>query len=161
MPTTESWDHVGPHLLRVHVQDADIDLMRHTNNVVYLQWLEDVAWAHSLALGLGPEQYESCGHGLVVRQHELTYLAPTRLNDEVLLGTWIVKVDKLSLHRHFQFVRARDGVTVLRGKTHYVCVDIAGGRVRRMPPAFLATYGGAALNAVDDAPASASAPISA
>jgi hypothetical protein len=78
MDMTENWDHPFPHILRAQVEDAHIDLMRHTNNVVYLQWLEDVAWAHSLALGLGPEQYEFCGHGLVVRQHELTYLAATR-----------------------------------------------------------------------------------
>jgi acyl-CoA thioester hydrolase len=155
MDMTENWDHPFPHILRAQVEDAHIDLMRHTNNVVYLQWLEDVAWAHSLALGLGPEQYEFCGHGLVVRQHELNYLAATRLGEEVLLGTWIAQVDRLSLHRHFQFVRARDGVTVLRGKTHYVCVDIAEGRVRRMPALFLDTYGAAAL-APTDTPASSS-----
>lgn len=146
MTTTETWDHAGPHVLQVCVQDTHIDLMRHTNNVVYLQWVEDVAWAHSNALGLGPEHYQSCGHGLVVRQHELNYLAATRLGEKLLLGTWITGVDKLSLHRQFQFIRAGDGQTVFRARTHYVCVDIALGRVKRMPAEFSAVYSAATVS---------------
>lgn len=140
-----AWDHPEPFILPVRVDASCIDLMGHTNNVVYLKWLEDVAWAHSVALGLGPPQYEALGHGVVVRQHELTYLQATRLDEPLLLATWITAVDKLSLHRAFQFVRETDGATVFRGRTHYVCVDIAQGRVRRMPERFLQTYGPAAL----------------
>ncbi len=134
------WDHPHPHTMTVTVQAQHIDLMRHTNNVVYLQWLEDVAWAHSTALGLGPAEYEALGHGMVVRQHELTYLQATRLGETVVLGTWLTQADKLNLRRHYQFIRLHDGVTVFRGRSHFVCVDIAEGRVRRMPPAFLSAY---------------------
>lgn len=134
------WDHPHPHTMTVTVQAQHIDLMRHTNNVVYLQWLEDVAWAHSTALGLGPAEYEALGHGMVVRQHELTYLQATRLGEAVVLGTWLTQADKLNLRRHYQFIRLDDGVTVFRGRSHFVCVDIAEGRVRRMPPAFLSAY---------------------
>jgi acyl-CoA thioester hydrolase len=140
---TLTWDHPQPFTVDVLVQDTHIDLMRHTNNVIYLQWLEDVAWAHSVALGLGPVEYEALGHGMVVRQHELTYLQPSRLGEHLLLGTWITEVDRLSLHRHFQFIRVEDGVTVFRGRTHYVCVDIAEGRVRRMPAPFQQVYSAA------------------
>ncbi|MGH6648455.1 acyl-CoA thioesterase [Aquabacterium sp.] len=147
MNTTESWDHPRPHILRVTVEEKHIDLMRHTNNVNYLQWLENVAWDHSEKLGLSPVQYEACGHGLVVRQHELNYLAPTLLGDELLLGTWITLVDKLSLYRAFQYVRASDGKTVFRARTHYVCVDIAQGRVKRMPLEFSTVYSAAAVAA--------------
>lgn len=134
------WDRPDPYLIEVTVQDQHIDLMRHTNNVVYLQWLEDLAWAHSVALGLGPKEYEALGHGMVVRQHELTYLQATRLGERLALATWITQADKLSLRRHYQYIRADDGATVFRGQTHFVCVDIAQGRVRRMPAAFFDTY---------------------
>lgn len=139
------WDRPGPHVIEVTVQDQHIDLMRHTNNVVYLQWLEELAWAHSIALGLGPAEYEALGHGMVVRQHELTYLQATRLGEKLALGTWLTFADKTSLHRHYQFIRVDDGVTVFRGRTHFVCVDIAQGRVRRMPPAFQEAYSGAVV----------------
>ena len=135
-----AWDAPSPHVLPVSVADAHIDLMRHVNNVHYLQWLEDVAWDHSIALGMSPQDYARLGHGMVVRRHELDYLVPALLGDRVLLATWIVGLDKLSLHRRYQFVRERDGATLFRGATHFVCVDIDSGRVRRMPPEFTAVY---------------------
>ncbi len=134
------WDHPQPHLHAVVVLPAHIDLMQHTNNVVYLQWLEDIAWAHSQALGLGPQDYEAHGHGMVVRQHELNYLAATRLGDQLVLATWLTAADRLTLTREFQYWRPTDGATVFRARTEYVCVDIAQGRVRRMPGAFLEAY---------------------
>jgi len=135
-----AWDAPNPHVLPVDVTDAYIDLMQHVNNVHYLQWLENVAWDHSVALGMRPEDYTRLGHGMVVRRHELDYVAPALLGDRVLLGTWIIGLDRLSLHRRYQFVRASDSATLFRGATHFVCVDIAGGKVRRMVPEFTAVY---------------------
>jgi acyl-CoA thioester hydrolase len=114
-----TWDLPAPHILPVDVADAHIDLMRHVNNVHYLQWLENVAWDHSIAVGMAPADYARLGHGMVVRRHEL---------------------DRLSLRRRYQFARASDGATLFRGTTHFVCVDIASGRVRRMPPEFTQVY---------------------
>jgi acyl-CoA thioester hydrolase len=137
------WDLPTPFVQPLTVEPSHIDLMQHTNNVHYLQWVEDMAWAHSAALGLGQAEYAALGHGMVVRQHELTYLQPTLLGQTILRGTWLVQIDRLSLYRQHQFVRASDGQTVFRAKTHYVCVDIAQGKVRRMPEAFLKAYGAA------------------
>ena len=135
-----AWDAPAPHVLPVDVAEAHIDLMRHVNNVHYLQWLEDVAWNHSVALGMAPQDYVRLGHGMVVRRHELDYVAPALLGDRVLLATWITGLDRLSRHRRYQFVRAADGATLFRGASHFVCVEIEGGRVRRMPAEFTAVY---------------------
>ncbi len=135
-----AWDFPGPHLMRVIVEAAHIDVMQHTNNVVYLQWLEAVAWDHSRELGLDEADYERLGYGMVARRHELDYLQPTFLGDTVLLATWIIYNDRLSTRRAYQFVREADGQTVFRGRTHWVCVDIKEGRVRRMPPEFQVAY---------------------
>jgi acyl-CoA thioester hydrolase len=137
---TPAWDAPQPHVLPVDVADAHIDLMQHVNNVHYLQWLENVAWDHSVALGMRPEDYTRLGQGMVVRRHELDYVAPALQGDRVLLATWIVGLDRLSLHRRYQFVRESDGATLFRGATHFVCVEIASGKVRRMPPEFGAVY---------------------
>ena len=141
------WDRADPHILPVTVQAQHIDLMRHTNNVVYLQWLEDVAWAHSIALGLGPADYEAMGHGMVVRQHELNYVQATRLGEQLALATWLTEVNRLTMQRHYQFIRLSDGITVFRGRSQFVCVDIAQGKVRRMPAAFFSTYAAAVVAA--------------
>ncbi len=135
-----TWDLPSPHVLRVDVADTHIDLMRHANNVHYLQWLENVAWDHSVALGMRPEDYTRLGQGMVVRRHELDYVLPALLGDRLLLATWIVGLDRLSLHRRYQFARESDGATLFRGATHFVCVDIESGRVRRMPADFTQVY---------------------
>ncbi len=66
-----SWDVASPYVEKVTVQPADIDEFGHTNNVVYLQWLMDVAWAHSISLGLSMDDYRRIGCGVVARKHEL------------------------------------------------------------------------------------------
>lgn len=134
------WDFSAPFLLEKQVAAEHLDAMRHTNNVVYLSWVEEIAWAHSRHLGLGWEEYERLGHGMVARRHELDYLAPTFEGDQLLLATWIIYSDRLSIRRAYQFVRKSDGKTMLRGRTQWVCVDIAEGRVRRMPPEFAEAY---------------------
>ncbi len=138
--TNFEWDYPEPHLLQVMVLPQHIDVMNHTNNVVYQQWMEDVAWSHSLTVGLGPEQYAACGYGMVVRRHELNYLAATYLGDVLSVATWLLQVDKLSTQRVYQIRRESDGMTVFRGATHLVCVEIASGKLKRMPSHFYQAY---------------------
>ena len=134
------WDFPEPHILKVTVRPEDIDAFRHTNNVVYLKWLESIAWDHSRHLGLDWPQYERLGYGMVARRHELDYLLPTFLGEEIWLATWILYTDKLVIRRAYQFLRPADGHTVFRGRTRWVCVDLKEGKVRRMPPEFQAAY---------------------
>ena len=51
------------------------------------------------------------------------------------------------MERHFQVVRADDGINLLRGKMKFVCVDLANGRPRRLPPEFIEGYGPAVVEA--------------
>ncbi|MEC9362689.1 MAG: acyl-CoA thioesterase [Sinimarinibacterium flocculans] len=133
------WDVERPHLDAVTVGAEHLDRFGHTNNVVYLAWLERVAWSHSVSLGLDFEAYERIGAGCVARRHELDYLAPTFGGDRLWLATWVHENDfRLSMWRRYQIVREGDGKTVLRGATQWVCVDMASGRPRRMPAEFRA-----------------------
>lgn len=140
MSPTLNWDHPDPHVMALEVLPEHIDVMRHTNNVVYQQWMEAVAWSHSQANGLGPADYEACGHGMVVRRHELDYLAASHLGERLVIGTWLLRVDRLSTHRVYQIIRRDDGATIFRGATHLVCIEIATGRLKRMPAHFHETY---------------------
>lgn len=137
---TPNWDFPAPHVQKQLVDETHLDLMRHTNNVVYLAWVEQVAWDHSRQLGLGWEDYVRLGHGMVARRHELDYLSPTVAGDRLLLATWIVEADRLSITRAYQFVREQDIKTVFRGRTRWVCVDLDQGRPRRLPAEFEQAY---------------------
>ena len=136
-----AWDVATPFTQPVTVQASDLDEFGHTNNVVYLSWLERIAWAHSISLGLSMDAYRRLGCGCVARKHELEYLAPTFAGDELEVGTWVHENDgRLTMWRAYQILRARDGKTVLRGRTQWVCVDLATGKPRRMPPEFVDGY---------------------
>lgn len=135
------WDHPNPFTRSVAPQPADIDGLNHTNNAVYLQWCETTAWAHSEALGLGLADYRRLDRAMAIHRGEYDYLLPTQVGDELVLGTWLSPGDgKVKMERRFQLIRSRDGATVLRGRWVLVCIELASGRARRMPPEFLAAY---------------------
>ena len=141
MYKTLPWDMPTPFIERVTVTAEHLDAFGHTNNVVYLQWLERVAWAHSNTLGLGFADYQRLNAGCVARKHELDYLAATHTGDELLLATWVHENDgKLSMWRRYQIIRVADAKTILRGQTHWVCVAMDTGRPKRQPAEFLAAY---------------------
>lgn len=132
-----------PHAFTLSVAPgpADIDGLNHTNNAVYVRWCEQAGWAHSEALGLGIDDYRRLDRAMAIRRAEYDYILPTSLGEALLLATWLGAGDgRLSMERHFHLVRAADGATVLRGRWDLVCIDISGGRPRRMPPEFVATY---------------------
>lgn len=136
-----AWDHPHPFVRPVAPGRQDIDGLEHTNNAVYLQWCERVAWAHSEALGLGLADYRRLDRAMAIRRGEYDHLLPTLLGDELLLGTWLLPGDaRMRMERRFQLLRPRDGATVLRARWELVCIEISSGRARRMPVEFTAAY---------------------
>ncbi len=58
------------------------------------------------------------------------------------LATWIVDWDqRLKMTRRFQLIRPRDGATLLRAHTTFVCIELSSGKPKRMPAEFLDGYG--------------------
>jgi acyl-CoA thioester hydrolase len=140
-PTLLAWDIATPFVQRLLVGAEHQDAFGHTNNVEYLRWLEQLAWAHSAALGLDMATYRALNAGCVARRHELDYLLPTYAGEALWLATWIHENDgRVSMWRRYQIIRESDGKTVMRGCTHWVCVDMVTGKPRRQPPAFLEAY---------------------
>jgi acyl-CoA thioester hydrolase len=141
------WDHPQPFCLQLEVKAEHIDALNHTNNTVYVKWCEDVAWAHSSALGLDVESYRQLNRAMAITRSEYNYLQASRQGDELIAATWITQWNgKLTMRRHFQILRPNDGVTVLRGTMDFVCIEISTGRPRRMPAEFIDGYGPAVLN---------------
>ncbi|SDI28120.1 acyl-CoA thioesterase [Propionivibrio dicarboxylicus] len=147
-----NWDFPHPYTLPIVPSENEIDGLNHTNNAVYVQWCETVAWAHSQSLGLGIDDYRRLDRGMAIRHAAYDYLLPSFLGDELLLGTWLVASDgNLLLERRFQLLRVADAAVILRGTWKLVCIELSSGSVRRMPPEFRDAY----LSALVDAEAPA------
>lgn len=135
------WDHPQPFTLALQPQPADIDGLNHTNNAVYVQWCEKVAWAHSESLGLALADYQRLDRAMAIRRGEYDYLLPSLLGEQLLLGTWLTASDgKLTMERRFELKRAADGLTLMRGRWELICIEMSSGRPKRMPVEFVQVY---------------------
>jgi acyl-CoA thioester hydrolase len=144
------WDRPAPFTLALTPQPADIDGLDHTNNAVYVQWCEQIAWAHSEALGLSLADYRRLDRAMAIRECHYDYLLPSGEGEPLMLGTWLTASDgKLTMERRFQLRRASDGVTIVRGRWALVCIEISSGKPRRMPAEFLVGYEAAVVAAPD------------
>lgn len=142
----DPWDYPAPFTVETEVQSADIDGLEHTNNTVYVKWCEQVAWAHSDALGLDLDTYRKLDRAMAITRAEYDYLQASRLGDRIAVGTWIVSWDeRLTMQRRFQVKRVADGVTLLRGSMRFACIELSTGRPRRLPREFIQGYGPAVL----------------
>ena len=72
--------------LTTKVLAEHIDNLGHVNNVQYLQWVQEAAFAHWEALI--QNQKETLGIW-VVRSHSITYKNPAFINDEITLKTYV------------------------------------------------------------------------
>lgn len=115
----------------VIAQADDLDERRHVNNLVYVRWIQKVAVAHWRALAPDVDQ---TAIAWVVLRHEIDYLQPARLGDEITLRTWVGKASGLSFERHTEILRRRDGELLARARTLWCPVDAETGRPKRVGP---------------------------
>lgn len=112
----------------VVVQQADLDERAHVNNVVYVRWVQEIATAHWRALASAAAQAEIAW---VALRHEIDYLAPAVLGDELVLRTWVGVAERLTFERFTEIRRADDGRVIARARTLWCPVDMRTGRPRR------------------------------
>jgi acyl-CoA thioester hydrolase len=135
------WDFPRPYTISISPAANEIDGLNHTNNAVYVQWCETVAWAHSGSIGLDLSAYQRLDRGMAIRRADYDYLLPSSLGDRLILATWLTASDgKLTLERRFQLAREDSGATVLRGRWDLVCIELSTGSARRMPRQFIDAY---------------------
>ena len=80
-----------PDLIRIYryeitVPKSAVDINGHVNNVVYVQWMQDVAVLHSDTVG-GTRAMHAVGGTWVVHSHKIEYLSPAFIN--VVISTFL------------------------------------------------------------------------
>ncbi len=91
------------------VVDDDIVALGHASNIAFVRWIQEVAIAHSSAVGLSLDAYQRLGAVFVVVRHEIDYLRPGLRGDVVEARTWISSVMAAKCHRATELVRKSDG----------------------------------------------------
>lgn len=108
-----------------------IDENGHVNNVVYVQWMQDIAVEHYASLGgieaQGPDST------WVVRQHSIEYLLPAFAGEEIEIRTWVENIRKVRSLRKYEFARKSDEKILVKGETDWVFVDVKTGSPKAIP----------------------------
>ena len=132
--------HVQPFVREVKIRSDDIDPQQHVNNAVYLRWMDEWAYAHSASKGFDWDWYVRYGASFVVRRHEVEYFTPVREGDALLHATWTGRMERFRAERFHRFVLRQTGAVAVEALTHWVFVDMASGRARRMPVELLEVF---------------------
>ena len=84
------------------VDSNSIDQNGHVNNVVYVQWMQDVAIRHADACG-GSALTHKLGCSWIVRSHTIDYLRPAFAGDRIVATTWVANFQKVRSLRKYAF----------------------------------------------------------
>ena len=116
------------------VRADEIDQLGRANNIVYVEWMQAAAIAHSAALGWPLEAYLKREAGWVVRSHTIEYNHPARKGDRIVIRTWVASMELITSLRRYRIVRAGDDEVLATAETKWAFIDFKTGRPERIPP---------------------------
>tara|TARA_R110002072_G_scaffold235697_1_gene393304 strand:+ start:19006 stop:19395 length:390 start_codon:yes stop_codon:yes gene_type:complete len=121
----------------IRVSKTAIDTLKHVNNVVYLQWVQDVAeqhWNESTDAALREKLV------WVVVNHFIEYKAPAFEKDVLILKTWVEKYSGVTSERHTEIIRKEDDKLLVKAKTLWCLLDKDSGKPMRITDALKAKF---------------------
>jgi len=114
-----------------------IDELRHVNNAVWVQWIQEVALAHWY--GVADPAHQDAYIWVIVR-HEIDYLRPVFEGETVTGRTWAGEAARgAKFERHMEFL-GEDGKVRVRATTVWAIIEKASGRPLRVPPEVIAPF---------------------
>jgi acyl-CoA thioester hydrolase len=125
---------------RQRVTWREIDGAQHVNNSNYLAFVEDCAMQVMAAHGWPLARMWSDGVALVARRHQIEYLQPAVLDDELELATWASGMTGDSFVRHTTITRVSDGALSAQVRSVYGLLDLATRKSVGLPSAFVADF---------------------
>jgi acyl-CoA thioester hydrolase len=117
-----------PHIfyLPIKVAAQDIDELNHVNNIVYLRYVQEAAIGHWKTVS-----DEIASQIIwVARRHEIDYLKPAFLGDELVVKTWVDSFVGVKSLRHCEIMRGEK--ILARSVTHWISLDAQTFRPKRI-----------------------------
>ena len=144
-----------PHIFEYShtVTEDEIDVLRHANNVAYIEWLQSAAVAHSAAQGWPAQRYQDLGLGWVVRSHAIEYLRPAFADDRIVVRTWVATMSKATSIRRYRILRPADDALLATAETRWAFINFSTRQPLRIPSEIADAF-----TLVDDVPTKAGKP---
>jgi acyl-CoA thioester hydrolase len=122
--------------LRKRVEWRDIDTEGHVNNAAYFSYLEDCSTQVGRHFGWSMQRNLDAGFVMVLRELRMVYLQPAKMDDDVEIACWLSDTRRVSALRHYLVTRVGDGETLAKGRSLWVCFDMAKQRPMKFPEDF-------------------------
>ncbi|SDS74791.1 tol-pal system-associated acyl-CoA thioesterase [Pseudomonas oryzae] len=129
------------HRCRVYYEDTDAGGVVYYVN--YLKFMERARTERLRALGFAQSQLAEEGLLFVVHSAEARYLAPARLDDELVVSAEVEELNRASLVFRQQVRRLEDDAPLCEGRITVACVRADSFKPRAMPEALRAAFAGA------------------
>ncbi len=123
--------------LHLTIPAEAIDGLGHVNNVIYLQWVQDVAeahWQHNST----PQMLKQ--YAWVALEHTIKYHAPAFEGQEIVVETWVEKFEGVRSIRHTKIYRPEDDKVLATAITQWCLLDMQTRKPLRVPHEFTAYY---------------------
>jgi acyl-CoA thioester hydrolase len=130
----------GMFRMRRQVRWQDIDALRHVNNAVYMEYINECSFQVCAAFHWPWQRMTDEGFGIYLRQARLQYLQPAVLGDELEISTWVSEVRRATSGRHYSLQRAADGVVLAQAYTLGTWVELNSGQPIRIPQHMLEDF---------------------
>lgn len=127
------------HVLTFTAGPEHIDQMGHVNNAVWVQWMEALATAHWEA---DAREEDIARYAWLVTRHEIDYRGNIREGESVTGETTIPEGPHGARFERLCEFRDAGGKTLVRARTTWAMIEIATGRLMRVPPEVAAPFAG-------------------
>ena len=115
--------------LLINVAPSDLDELDHVNNVVYVQWVQDVAKAHWESLTSEAIRKENVW---MVLRHEIDYLGQAMEGDALIAKTWVSWSEGVKSERCVEITNKSSGKKLIQAKTLWCLLDGTTKKPRRI-----------------------------
>jgi acyl-CoA thioester hydrolase len=114
----------------ITVTQADLDDLKHVNNVRYVQWVQDVAELHwtSKATSTILDTYF-----WVMLSHHIQYKGQAFLGDQLLLKTFVTKSEGVTSTRMVEIYNKSTGKLLTTSETNWCFMSKESNRPARIP----------------------------
>lgn len=114
------------------VLTKEIDVLNHVNNIVYLEWIQDIAYEHWNVLTENDPQTEYVWYTI---RHEIDYLQQAVLGDEITLKTWVGETKGVKSIRHVEVYK--EDKLLAKSQTTYCLLNTKTKRPTRITESVL------------------------
>jgi acyl-CoA thioester hydrolase len=130
----------GKFEMSLRVKWQDLDVVQHVNNAVYLNYVEECGMQVIAAHDWPISRMLSNRHAILVRRNQIQYRQPAKINDELVLTTWVSNVRRSTVTRHYSIKRKSDNAKIANVHAMGVFVNLDTGRPGRFPESLLKDF---------------------